>query len=50
MRKFEYVALQKQEYDGAKAELPKRATQHSAGYDFYSPVGYYHTAVSTVCN
>lgn len=38
MRKFEYVTLQKQEYDGAKAELPKRATQHSAGYDFYSPV------------
>ncbi len=38
MRKFEFVTTNKREYDGEIASLPKRATQHSAGYDFYSPI------------
>lgn len=38
MRKFEYVAESKREYGGALPDMPKRATKHSAGYDFYSPI------------
>lgn len=38
MRKFDYVIQSACKYDGVLPELPKRATKHSAGYDFYSPV------------
>ena len=38
MRSFEYVVEDKREYQGVLPELPRRATKHSAGYDFFSPV------------
>lgn len=37
MRKFEIVKKEFLMYDKKSAEFPKRATEHSAGYDFYSP-------------
>lgn len=38
MRKFEVVFENKRKNPNAKIAMPKRATKHSAGYDFYSPI------------
>lgn len=39
MRKFEAVSTENRRYDGRKKiKLPRRKTNVSAGYDFYSPV------------
>lgn len=37
MRKFFEVKKEAMEYGKQSATLPKRATQHSAGYDFFVP-------------
>lgn len=47
MRKFEYVKQTARQYGGILPELPKRATKHSAGYDFYSPTDLTIPAQST---
>ena len=47
MRRFEYVKDELREYDGVTVDLPKRATKHSAGYDFYSPIDMQIPAHST---
>jgi dUTP pyrophosphatase len=38
MRKFEVVRDEFRKYPNVNIKLPTRATAHSAGYDFYSPV------------
>lgn len=38
MRGFEVVADKYRKHPNVDIQLPTRATQHSAGYDFYSPV------------
>lgn len=38
MRRFEIVKDEKRKNAGAKIKMPQRATKHSAGYDFYSPI------------
>ena len=38
MRKFEVVKNDAIEYGLVPSKMPKRATKHSAGYDFYSPI------------
>lgn len=38
MRKFEIVKEEKRKNLSAQITMPQRATKHSAGYDFYSPV------------
>ncbi|MDD4350642.1 MAG: hypothetical protein PHP83_00445 [Clostridia bacterium] len=38
MRKFELVKDEHIKYNNKKITLPKRATLHSVGYDFYSPI------------
>ena len=38
MRKFEVVKDEFRKHPGVEIQLPTRATAHSAGYDFYSPV------------
>ncbi|MBR7091395.1 MAG: dUTP diphosphatase [Clostridia bacterium] len=38
MIKFEIVDAPHIQYDQTQFKLPVRATQHSAGYDFYSPI------------
>jgi dUTP pyrophosphatase len=38
MRKFEVVKKEALKYDIVPQKLPVRATKHSAGYDFYSPI------------
>lgn len=38
MRKFFEVEKEFMEYEKENAVLPKRATIHSAGYDFFSPI------------
>ena len=38
MRKFLQVEKEFMEYEKERAVLPKRATVHSAGYDFVSPI------------
>ena len=38
MRSFEIVVENKRKNPNSKITMPKRATKHSAGYDFYSPI------------
>ena len=38
MRKFEVVREDAIEYGTLPPKMPNRATKHSAGYDFYSPI------------
>lgn len=38
MRKFESVDKQFLKYEKEVIKMPERATMHSAGYDFYSPI------------
>ncbi|MEG1751662.1 MAG: dUTP diphosphatase [Clostridia bacterium] len=38
MRQFEKVAKQHIKYNNFNVKLPARATAHSVGYDFYSPI------------
>lgn len=38
MRKFEVVRDEFRKHPEVEIKLPTRATEHSAGYDFYSPV------------
>ena len=38
MRKFEIVKDEFKKNQGATYKMPVRATKHSAGYDFYSPI------------
>ena len=38
MRRFEVVREEHRKHPNIKVKLPTRATAHSAGYDFYSPV------------
>lgn len=38
MRKFEVVRDEYRKHPNVEIKLPTRATEHSAGYDFYSPV------------
>ena len=38
MRKFELVKNESRKHRDKEIKLPERATKHSAGYDFYSPV------------
>ena len=38
MRKFEVVREDVIEYNVLPPKMPNRATKHSAGYDFYSPI------------
>lgn len=38
MRRFETVIKEKMKYEQAEVKMPVRATKHSAGYDFYSPI------------
>lgn len=38
MRKFEIVDTAHIQYGATKITLPVRATRHSVGYDFYSPI------------
>ncbi len=40
MRKFEIVKEEFLKYDNGDVKLPVRATKHSVGYDFYSPIDY----------
>jgi len=40
MRKFEIVKDEFIKYDNKNIKLPIRATKHSVGYDFYSPIDY----------
>lgn len=40
MRKFEKVKEEFVKYENADVKLPVRATKHSVGYDFYSPIDY----------
>ena len=40
MRKFEIVKPEFIKYDNDNITLPVRATKHSVGYDFYSPIDY----------
>ena len=40
MRKFEIVKDEFVKYDNADVKIPVRATKHSVGYDFYSPIDY----------
>lgn len=41
MRKFTMVNHNFIKYEVNDITLPKRATKHSVGYDFYSPIDYY---------
>ena len=38
MRKFEVVKSEAIQYGIVPTKMPQRATKHSAGYDFYSPI------------
>lgn len=38
MRKFEIVKEEAKKYGVTPYKMPQRATKHSAGYDFYSPI------------
>ena len=38
MRRFEVVREEYRKHPNVEVKLPTRATAHSAGYDFYSPV------------
>lgn len=38
MRRFEVVREEHRKHPNIEVKLPTRATAHSAGYDFYSPV------------
>ena len=38
MRRFEVVREEHRKHPNVEIKLPTRATAHSAGYDFYSPV------------
>ena len=38
MRSFELVKPEARKHKDVEIKLPQRATKHSAGYDFYSPV------------
>jgi len=40
MRRFEIVKDECVKYENKNVTLPKRATKHSVGYDFYSPIDY----------
>ena len=38
MRNFELVKMEARKHSDVEIKLPQRATKHSAGYDFYSPI------------
>ena len=40
MRRFEIVSDNFIKYENKNITLPRRATKHSVGYDFYSPIDY----------
>lgn len=40
MRKFEVVREDAVKYENSNVKMPVRATKHSVGYDFYSPIDY----------